>query len=405
VRQHGDAGFGRDPHRRIGQGSQNLGEKDAQVFTARAERRKVEDVAVEPGEEVTPKAPLVDQALERVVRCGDHVDVDGEAPNSTDGHDFLLLEHAQESGLRGSRKITDLVEKERAPIGGPDEAQFVASGSGKRAARVSEELALDEVRGQSSAVDGDEGARAFREAVNGARQHLFAGARIAEQEHGKLRARESVASSTKSVGTRVAIPAAVCAVVAESNDAAVPSGVGSARRSRKSVWPSSMTSPSASGARSTRTPLTNDPFVRGQCRTGAQGFGEGGSDVVGEVGARRRERLQRLANRRSRVLEHPTVVAAQEARVRRGHGACRETHHEARDAAGDLPRCGALASPPDDHFVDAGESVAGTAGHGPVALEDDEEVRVHGHEPGAMRSNGIFECICIGFHHRRAVRT
>lgn len=109
--------------------------------------------------------------------------------------------------------------------------------------------------------------------------------------------------------------------------------------------------------------------------------------------------------RRSRVLEHPTVVAAQEARVRRGHGACRETHHEARDAAGDLPRCGALASPPDDHFVDAGESVAGTAGHGPVALEDDEEVRVHGHEPGAMRSNGIFECICIGFHHRRAVRT
>jgi hypothetical protein len=31
---------------------------------------------------------------------------------------------------------------------------------------------------------------------------------------------------------------------------------------------------------------------RGQCRTGAQGFGEGGSDVVGEGGPTRRERLQ-----------------------------------------------------------------------------------------------------------------
>ena len=56
--------------------------------------------------------------------------------------------------------MSDLVEEDRAPRGGLEEACARGSGVGKGAALVAEELRLDERRWKRGAVHLDEGTRA-----------------------------------------------------------------------------------------------------------------------------------------------------------------------------------------------------------------------------------------------------
>ena len=83
-----------------------------------------------------------------------------------DGQHLALLDDAEELGLELERQLADLVEKQGPAAGGAHQAGVGLAGAGEGAAHVAEELALDELRADRRAVDGDELAAAAREPVH-----------------------------------------------------------------------------------------------------------------------------------------------------------------------------------------------------------------------------------------------
>jgi hypothetical protein len=80
--------------------------------------------------------------------------------------------------------VADLVEEQRSAVGELEAAALLLYRARKRAALVTEELALDQLRGDRGAVHFDEGAvRALRRAVDRARDELFAGAGLAGDQY------------------------------------------------------------------------------------------------------------------------------------------------------------------------------------------------------------------------------
>ncbi|MNV55873.1 hypothetical protein D3C71_1481240 [compost metagenome] len=95
----------------------------------------------------------------------------------TDPLVFLVLNEAQQFGLQGQRKITDLIEEQRAAIGLIDPAQGAFAGPGERPPAMTEQLAFHQLGRQGRAVDGDAGLlRALAPAMDGPCQLAFAGA-------------------------------------------------------------------------------------------------------------------------------------------------------------------------------------------------------------------------------------
>jgi hypothetical protein len=87
--------------------------------------------------------------------CDDsNVDLNGRG--SADFGEFALLKDAEKLDLRVEREFTDFVEEEGSAVGGFDSAGLVGEGAGEGTAHVSEEFGLDEIFGNSTAVDCDE---------------------------------------------------------------------------------------------------------------------------------------------------------------------------------------------------------------------------------------------------------
>src|SRR6202040_3714866 len=83
------------------------------------------------------------------------------------------------------RHFADLVEEERAALGGGDFPEGVDDGAGKRTFDVAEEFALEQLARERGTVDRHKGCVALRAAaVDFAREHAFAGAARAEDENG-----------------------------------------------------------------------------------------------------------------------------------------------------------------------------------------------------------------------------
>ena len=102
-------------------------------------------------------------------------------------------EHAQQLGLQRRVHLADLVEEERAAVGGLEAADARARGAGEGALLVAEELALEQVLGDRGAVDDDEGLVARgAEIVDRARDELLAGAALAGDQHGRARRRDAL---------------------------------------------------------------------------------------------------------------------------------------------------------------------------------------------------------------------
>src|SRR5262249_47263784 len=119
---------------------------------------------------------------EVAVGGGDDADVDCGGTRRADGADLARREGAQELGLERQRHLPDLIEEERASVGGGEEAVALLRGSGEGAGDVAEELALGEIGREGSAVEGEEGsASALPVHLDGT--HLLAGATLAEEEH------------------------------------------------------------------------------------------------------------------------------------------------------------------------------------------------------------------------------
>ena len=89
-------------------------------------------------------------------------------------HD-LLLQRAQQLALQLQGEAVDLVEKQRAAGRDLEQARLGGLGVGERAALVTEQLALEQRRGECGAVQLDEGRRGPRAAVvQRPREELFA---------------------------------------------------------------------------------------------------------------------------------------------------------------------------------------------------------------------------------------
>ena len=96
----------------------------------------------------------------------------------------LLVERAQNFGLRLQAHVADFIQEQRAAVGLLELAFLVGGGAGKRAFAMAEQLALDQVFRNGGAVHLDEHlvlAQAVR--VDGVGHQFFAGARFAIDQH------------------------------------------------------------------------------------------------------------------------------------------------------------------------------------------------------------------------------
>ena len=123
---------------------------------ALAERGNLDLDDADPVVEVLPERALGDARLEVLVRRADDADVGVQGLPPTDALEGAILEKPQELSLNLRWEVADLVEKERAALGELDAPWHALVGAGERAALVAEELALDELRRERRAIDGDE---------------------------------------------------------------------------------------------------------------------------------------------------------------------------------------------------------------------------------------------------------
>ena len=89
------------------------------------------------------------------VAIGRRHDPDVDAPRDVlaDAAQLPFLNHAQHLGLRPRRQLADLVEEQRAAVRLLEDAGAIGDRAGERAARVAEQLGLDEIVGQRRAVE------------------------------------------------------------------------------------------------------------------------------------------------------------------------------------------------------------------------------------------------------------
>jgi hypothetical protein len=115
--------------------------------TALAQRRQPdrEDADAEP--EVLAEAAVGDHVSQVAVRRGDDADVDVWSCWPPTRSKRAVLEHAQQSHLRGGAELADLVEEERAAVGALEPACALRERAREAAALVAEELGVDELGG------------------------------------------------------------------------------------------------------------------------------------------------------------------------------------------------------------------------------------------------------------------
>ena len=126
------------------------------ILGAFAERRHCDGEDAETIVEVLAKGLLADGLDQVAIGGGDDPDVDCDRRAAADARRIALLEDAEQLGLGLRGQLADLVEEERAPLGQLEAADPAGDGAGERALLVAEELALDEPRGESGAVDLDQ---------------------------------------------------------------------------------------------------------------------------------------------------------------------------------------------------------------------------------------------------------
>ncbi len=72
---------------------------------------------IEPVEEIFTEAAFFDHRGKVAVGGGDNAGLDGHAVRCADGADLLLLQGAQQLGLKVEGELADLVEEYRASLG------------------------------------------------------------------------------------------------------------------------------------------------------------------------------------------------------------------------------------------------------------------------------------------------
>ncbi len=156
------------------------------VLDAFGERGQLDRKHVEAVEQVGAEPAFADRAFQALVGRRDQADIDADVVVAADAADLLVLEHAQQPDLHVERHLADLVEEQRAVVGGFEMADAAGDRAGKAALFMAEQFGFDQFARDRAAVDRDErGGGTLRGAVQRMRDQLLAGARRAgDQDRG-----------------------------------------------------------------------------------------------------------------------------------------------------------------------------------------------------------------------------
>ena len=132
------------------------------VVLALAQRRHLDRDDVQAVVEVLAELAGLHHRRQIAVGRGDQPDVDAQRPRAAEPLELVLLEHAQDLGLRARAHVADLVEEQRAAVGLLEPADALLVGAGERALLVAEQLGLEQVLLERRAVHLDEVARRCR---------------------------------------------------------------------------------------------------------------------------------------------------------------------------------------------------------------------------------------------------
>ena len=158
-----------------------VGDEIGKILRALPQRRQDQGKNIDAVEQIAAKLVSFDEVFKVAVRGNEHSDVDLDGLVCADALDFAFFEDAEELGLHGDGHVANLIEKEGAAFGLFELADVTRGRARERAFFVSEELRLDELGGDGSAVEGHEGAfAAGRFFVDGARDKFLSGARLPE---------------------------------------------------------------------------------------------------------------------------------------------------------------------------------------------------------------------------------
>src|SRR5690606_11138667 len=96
-------------------------------------------------EQILTELAHLDGGLEILLRGRQDPHVDPPRLGSSEPSHLALLQRAQELHLERGRELTDLVDEERAAVGGLEEALLVPVCARERALREAEELGLEQL--------------------------------------------------------------------------------------------------------------------------------------------------------------------------------------------------------------------------------------------------------------------
>ena len=162
-------------------------DEEGNILGALAQRRHPDREDVEPVEQVLTERILRHPLLQVAVRRRDDPDIHMHGSRASEPLDLPLFEHPQQLDLNVGRQVADLVEENRRVVGQFEAADLSRQRAGKRAPLAAEQLALHQRTRNRRAIDAHHGPPPPRaQFVNMRRDELLAGARLTEQQHGRI---------------------------------------------------------------------------------------------------------------------------------------------------------------------------------------------------------------------------
>ena len=143
----------------LAEGLQEVAGEQFDIAGALAQRRQFDAQHAQPVVQVGAETAGGHQVAQRSVAGADHAHVHAARLRGAHAPHFAALQHAQQALLKRRAGGGQLVQEERAAIGGFEESRAFPGGAGKGAARVSEELGFQQRVGEAGAVDAEERAR------------------------------------------------------------------------------------------------------------------------------------------------------------------------------------------------------------------------------------------------------
>src|ERR1700722_3442148 len=157
------------------------------VVPAFAKRRDLQGKNAQPVVQIRAEPPLMDQVIEVVIGGGNDAHLGLTRAVTTDRLKLAVLQHTEQLGLHLQRQIADLVEKKRTAVCQLKAPDSIRHGSAKGTLNVAEQLAFEQLSGNRTAVELDQGTLTPRTVLmDGAGHQLLADAGLAQNKYGSI---------------------------------------------------------------------------------------------------------------------------------------------------------------------------------------------------------------------------